>query len=91
MLRSLVFVLAFGTFLREAQQVSNPAAPPAQVRPGPGPPPVPPRPAIPGAKPVRSRESLASSRRLTYDWLDLKMTLVSAYPRQVLLRADINF
>jgi len=64
MLRSFGFVLALGTFVLNVQQVGTPApAAPVQVQPGvqsSGPPPVAPKPAIPGARPVRLCESLAS-------------------------------
>src|SRR4029450_7997674 len=64
MLRSFGFVLALGTFVLNVQQVGTPAPPaPVQGQPGvqsSGPPPAAPKPAIPGARPVRLCESLAS-------------------------------
>ena len=64
MLRSFGFVLALGTFVLNVQQVgAPPPAAPVQVQPGvqsSGPPPVAPKPAISGTRPVRLCESLAS-------------------------------
>ena len=64
MLRAFGLLLAIGALVLDAQQVAVPApGAPAQAQPAapsPGPPPIRPKPAIPGAAPVRSCESLAS-------------------------------